>query len=469
MGWSLAKGVVKWTGIVVLGLLALALLLAAIGFAINARDEELSPRAKALLAPPPNPYKAEDNIYLALAGFDAPSGSSITAAGQARIDQYNEKAAALPFDLAAASEPTVPGRLTFNGDVTFCQPLTASPWRDIPPHRDDVERLIADNAELYERYQGLPRLAGYYDTARPSYLAPTVSKVQGPRKLLLARVVLRLRSDDPALRRAALSELNDEIQLWRRVLTGHGDLISKMVAIVYLQGDYLLLADFIADAGAVVPTGPADGDALVPLFPLSDWNIADAFRFEFQGQDYMFRDLAARSSRGLISQDESPWARISNWLGAPFYKLHATENLFAEGDGELIAVTPVDPINTPQIRKWAADPGPGSSGVRLVYNPVGKILSTIWRPALEDYPLRAFDGAAFQRMVRLSYEIRRQRIPVADIPGFMREHPEWATHPGGGRPFRWDPNIRELRLQTLAHESPDRRFSILVWQAPAGH
>jgi hypothetical protein len=46
----------------------------------------LSPQAKALLRPPPNPYKPEDNIYIAIAGFDAPPGESVTAAGVAKVD-----------------------------------------------------------------------------------------------------------------------------------------------------------------------------------------------------------------------------------------------------------------------------------------------------------------------------------------------------------------------------------------------
>jgi uncharacterized SAM-binding protein YcdF (DUF218 family) len=72
------------------GALALfALLLAALG--INAFDERPSPQALALLQPPENPYRPEENIYVALAGFDAPAGQSVVAAGQAKIAHYNER------------------------------------------------------------------------------------------------------------------------------------------------------------------------------------------------------------------------------------------------------------------------------------------------------------------------------------------------------------------------------------------
>ncbi len=71
-------------------------------------------------------------------------------------------------------------------------------------------------------------------------------------------------------------------------------------------------------------------------------------------------------------------------------------------------------------------------------------------------------------MVRLSYEIRRQRVPVADIAEFMRQHPEWATQPADGQPLLWNPNARELRLRTLVRQAADRRFSTRVWESPAG-
>jgi hypothetical protein len=38
--WRVVRGVLKWSGITALGLLALALLLFAVAFLINARDEE---------------------------------------------------------------------------------------------------------------------------------------------------------------------------------------------------------------------------------------------------------------------------------------------------------------------------------------------------------------------------------------------------------------------------------------------
>src|SRR5438477_5862256 len=67
------------------------LFLAVLVIAINAFDEDLSPEAKALLQAPPNPYQAEENLYLALIGFDAPQGEPLVAAAQTRITGYDRE------------------------------------------------------------------------------------------------------------------------------------------------------------------------------------------------------------------------------------------------------------------------------------------------------------------------------------------------------------------------------------------
>jgi hypothetical protein len=77
--------------------------------------------------------------------------------------------------------------------------------------------------------------------------------------------------------------------------------------------------------------------------------------------------------------------------------------------------------------------------------------------------LRAYDAAAFKRLVRLGWEIRNQKIDDKSIPSFMQRHPEWATHPVDGKPFVWDEKTREIAVQPLGKQPKDRRFSIPVW------
>src|SRR5256885_12557297 len=65
--------------------------------------------------------------------------------------------------------------------------------------------------------------------------------------------------------------------------------------------------------------------------------------------------------------------------------------------------------------------------VWLSYNPIGQILAAIPAQGLTGYAPRAWDGAALQRLVRLSYEIRRQGIEPAGIPAFLARRSEEHT------------------------------------------
>jgi hypothetical protein len=231
--WRVMRRVLKWSGITVLGLLALALLLFATAFIINAHDEQLSPQARALLTPPPNPYKPEDNIFLALVGADAPPGESVIAAGLTKISSYNQRVDAWMRNPSLVAQegfllpPENPQRLAFKGDCGFVKPLQESLWQTIPPHREQVEKLLADNRELYQRYLALHEMHGYYETARPSWLVPPMPWSLRERKIFLAEYVLRARSGDPAQRHQALGDLPDDVRLWRRIFTGEGALVSR--------------------------------------------------------------------------------------------------------------------------------------------------------------------------------------------------------------------------------------------------
>jgi hypothetical protein len=465
------KRVLKWAGIGVLALLGLGVALSLIGFAINLRDEPLTSQAQALLVPPPNPYAPADNIYFALVGFEAPEGTAPFEAGQARIEHYNAKlSVASFFNPESVHEAAPPGLLQFQGSLDFVQPLNRSVWRDAPSHAAEVQKLLRDNAALYARYRALHHLAGFYNTARPSFLEPVVFReVNSTHKLFLADSALRIRGGEPQ-RGQAFSELGEDVLLWRRVLTGHGELISKMIAIAYLQGDALLVADVVADPAVSLPASPTDADALAPLFPLADWDIADAFLGEFRSQELLMRSLGAQSASAAVWAPGHPtlWDRFTSWWTMRFFKPQATVNLFARMDSQLRSLAAVDPANTARLQSW--DPAsqyiPPASWARLTYNPVGRILATIGKPVMREYPLRASDGAALQRLVRLGYEIRRQRISELQIPAFMAQHAEWATHPGDAHPFLWNPPARALSLRPLAPQTTPRRFAIAVWGAP---
>lgn len=474
--WRPARRILKWCGIMVGSLALAALVLFALAFATNTRDEPLTSQAQALLQLPSDPTRPEDNIYLAMRGFDAPAGQSVTAAGEARIEHYNQGIDALLRDPTPARVATLrahdPHRLAFRGDLSFLHPLEGSVWSEAEEHRQEIEKLLDDNSELYRRYLELLPMRGYHETARASEFVPFPSAPNEVRKLFLAAIALHMRSVFARERERALADLEGDVQLWRVVLTAGGALPSKMLSIAYLQSDYLLLADLIADSQAL-PGGEPEADFLVPVFDLKDWDIGSAFAAEYRMTASALRRTDELSSSTLGADGAQhggfrTWlTRTENRITGHFLKINATENLFAR--------------QTARQMLAAADPGKSRESTReawlledqsvwtlpLSYNPVGKVLAAVATPAYDNYPRRAWDAAALQRLVRVGYEIRRRRIDAAGIPGFLQGHPEWSTHPADGRPFLWTARTGELRVQTLARYPTGRRFGIRVWQALA--
>src|SRR6516225_10380829 len=278
----------KWLGIGVLALTALACVLFLGALLVNARDEALTPEVRALLTSPPNPYGDQDNAYVALQGFDAPPAESVIAAGEARIEHYNRNIDAALRDSSAVSLEGLAAkdahRLAFKGDVSFIRPLESSVWNEAPQYDQQIEALLQDNHELLERYLDLILLRGYYETARPSALTPYPAAPNEVRRLFLAQLALQMRARSRLQRQLALAELEGDIQLWRRVLTGEGTLLWKMLAIAFLQSDYLLLGDLIADPETDLALSEAYAESLVPLFDLRDFDIGTAFAAEFRVQ-----------------------------------------------------------------------------------------------------------------------------------------------------------------------------------------
>jgi alpha-ketoglutarate-dependent taurine dioxygenase len=148
-----------------------------------------------------------------------------------------------------------------------------------------------------------------------------------------------------------------------------------------------------------------------------------------------------------------------------FFKLNATENTSAARAARWAALADSDSSQFYRTRdanrEWFKDNDLHFS-LGFLYNPIGKILVAIATPQNDTYSLRVYDVAAYQRLVNLSYELRRQHIATADVAPFLLAHPEWSTHPVDGKPFRWNPETAELAVNTLAEHPKDQRFSVFV-------
>ena len=459
-------------GAIGLGSFVLLILLAC--FVINFFDTSLSAESNGLLASPPYLYPSEDNIYVALAGLDGPSQTSVVDTGNARIEAYNQALDSMQVDPDAAvafSKRADSSTFTFNGDLKL-QPLTSSIWTYAKSHRADITALLTSNQELYQRYLVMQRLHGYYETARPSILAPRFYVPPPLRALFLADISARIQTGTRSQKRAALDDLGQDLQMWQVVLKGDGAFLSKMIAVASLHADFLVLADVIADPNA----GPAllDGKqgSVISPFALSDWKIGKVFNAEFRAEAPLIRSIPFTNSAAAGNS-----ARLSSWWKRPwsafqmhFFRLNATENLNAAQMTQVANLSESDPARFSQsleaYRGWLKRNETLWSPT-ILYNPVGKILVWSWATTHEDYPMRAFDVAALQRLVYLAYQLRVQRIDTSDVAAFLLQHPEWSTHPIDAKPFRWSPATGELAVNTAARYRDARRFSVTFRLAPA--
>jgi len=451
------------------GLLVFAVLLALVWTILNSFDAPLSEQAKALLAPPPNPYRADENIYLAMAGLEDAEDRPIVEMGQERIEAYNQALDSTLLNPELALELNKKwnaAKLTLSGKLELGPQRTTSIWNDVKGHRQELATLLASNQKLYQRYLSLHHLHGYYETARPSYSAPAIYAPQQVRILFLADIANRVQTGAPQRQREALTELQQDLQMWRSVLKGHGTLIGKMVAAASLHGDLILLADFIQDPSSDLGSLDEALDPLALPFDPRDYRIGNAFASEFRGTASVYKTITAGNELVGTTLPSSWRQRAWNAFQAHFFKVNATENMGAALAAHWVALGDSDPsqfnLNRDAYREWLASNELHLSPAFL-YNPIGKLLVKLSVSQNDGYSLRVYDVAAYQRLVYLLLQLKRQHIARADVPAYLKAHTEWSTHPVDGRPFDWNAQLSELSVDTLAEHPKEQRFSV-IWR-----
>ena len=455
--------------------LALPLALFVVWFGINAFDEQPSALARSLLARPPNLVPTEQNLYLAFAGFDAPSGEPVIEAGERRVAAYDrafDEIRVNPDAAARVDARETRDRLAFRGDATAWPVLRASIWALAKSKRADLEALRSENAELLGRYRSLQSLQGYYETARPSYWLPPFYVPAAVRSLYLADLASRLQVTSLDARRAALAELRQDLRLWTTVLHGEGGVISKLLAATGIHADLLLLGDFVTDPAADPASLGAELEEELRPAPAAAWRIGEAYAEEFRARTpiYSAVPLANSPVAGSSARPDGWWERLSNRLQVHFFKRDATENLDAELARRLRELAEGDPVDYSARRRaheaWVRKEL-GFNLARLVYNPVGRTLITVSTTTPDDYPARLYDVAALQRLVFAAYQVRLRGLPADAVPSLLAANREWGTHPVDHAPLRWDDATRTLSVVTVGKHPAGSRFG-LVLEVPAG-
>jgi hypothetical protein len=460
--------IARITAKLALGLVAFALLFVLACFILNSFDAPLSEQAKALLTPPPNPFPADQNLYLAMAGMEGPGDRPIVELGQERIDAYNKKLDSIGLDpdrIFSLDDHWGAGRLKLNGKLEPGSPRSSSIWASTKTHRQEIAAMLAANQQLYQRYLSLHYLRGYYETARPSYMAPLVFSTPQIRTVFLSDVANRIQTGTPTQQREGLADLQRDLQMWRVVLKGDGTLISKMLSVAFLHGDMILLADLVTDPSFnSSPLEDLLDPTLLPFDP-NDYRIGNTFAAEFRNIAPVYKSITAANE--LVGRQlPSSWLqRARNGFQAHFFKTNATENMAARIVARWVSLGDSEPSGFEQSRQsyleWRDKEGPHLAP-NYIYNPVGKILVTPIGTQYDGYPQRVYDVSAYQRLIYLAYQLKRQHTATADVPAFLKAHPDWSTHPVDGKPFQWNADTGELTVNTLGEHPKDQRFSVIL-------
>ena len=460
--------IARITAKIFVGITAFLLVIVLVLFLVNSFDTPLTDHAKALLVSPPNPYPSDQNIYLAMAGLDGPGDRPIAEMGQERILGYDQALDSMlprgevPTDLELKWSST---RIQFSGKLAVGSPRASSIWNDVKSHRKDIAASLVANDQLYQRYLTLHHLKGYYETARPSFMAPVIVLPQYLRVLFLADVATRIQTGALSQQRDALSDLQRDIQLWQSVLRGDGNLISKMVPVAWLHGDLILLGDLITDPSIHLKSLDDLLDSILVPWDLKNYRIGNAFAAEYRARSIFYGTITTTNEMfGAFASSSWP-TRVWSAFQAHFFKPNTTENLDAEFTARRIALADSEPSEFERNRQtyedWLAKDGPHLSP-SYIYNPMGKTLVSLSAAQKENYSLRAYDVAAYQRLVYLVFQLKRQHIATADVGSFMQAHPDWSTHPVDGKPFQWNSASGEIAVNTLGDHPKEQRFSVVL-------
>lgn len=467
------RNTARWLTQGVLLVVGLLFLLVAAFLVVNAFDESLSPEAAALRARRPNPYTAEDNLDIALLAFDRPQAASALAYAQARMSALQEDERELYNNPRSDSPRTeLPGQLKYQEQGNrLCSFMTADCWTTLGSRTGDIQARLDANRELYRRYLALFGAKGYYEV-EPENIYNFLFFPGEVRHLFLADVALQVKTGTPAAQRQALALLQQDCAMLRRILVGDSELTRKLMSVRLLQVTYALLADIVADPNVDVAGLSTGIEAILNTVQESDWRVGRAYAYEFRHGAHLMEMVHARPAQESFLEfwarmDDDPdvhpprahwWTPILVRVDRYAYQHNATLNLLAEKSLRYAQVADTEPgrlLSVQQAhRQWAA--GITKLGWRYFYNPLGKFEVAMSGILDDDLVLGVYDVLAYERLVKLSYEIRKGGIKRDGIGQFIAAHPELAKHVVTGEPAAWNSAKREL---SIVPARPDSFFS----------
>lgn len=437
----------KWVGISLVVLLALFI-------GINAFDETLDPGAAAIWNAK-SKIKPEDNAYFYWSGMRTAISNNPGEVGRQCVSaQLKAAAAAVEAAAEFSGLDNIPECREQNVLKVLEDKNITCEWRKRPclnqyfEQRAAIDRLVAENQVLMERYGHLLEFKQFDDT---HYLHPTVvSPTTFPVRLYQAVSASRLQDGDSS---SFIRRTQNETRFYRLILTSDSSLLSKMIGAAGLERTSRLVSDAVkADPQLAQQQSTALLGIVSPL-TLKERSLGTAMEGE------------ARFSAYALSPDSMK--KRSFW-GAMLYGLTVKKNASANFIYRNLSVwrelseLPTEKYSEAEKSALGQLTTPWRDGyLRMVYNPVGKVLASIGSESYANYPRRMIDMDGLLRLTSLQIQIAAQQIPESEITTFLQSAAPQFRDPYTGQPLQWEKS-RGIYFKGYGKVIPDQDGIISV-------
>lgn len=464
----------KLTRKIFLFLLFFLLLFFALLIAVNGIKSSPSAANVWLSQAPANPYADSDNLFLARAAIDIPEMDNRLTEAKNRIlqkTQWDEAKAygKLTPQQVAAGEPQF-AVINFVKSIEWCNPVKRPCLDAIEKQHTSIQTSQSANRLLLQRYLELPQFKGAYDTTPANLYAPYFpSKTHNIRLLFLAHVGDRFLHGTDQNRANALKELASDIGVWKKSIADHSSLIDKMVASIALHQSLALAGEIINH-----PRFDAQRDADLLEAALQEDTVPDfsmvwghEFRFGHQSLNNITAQGLYEDSALFFEKDYAASSSLQQLAGKAllwFFDPVDTQNRRADFFMQLMDASKRPPSQSLQAQKALLAQVADSSGFGwgLLRNPVGKTIHNAFTPDFTIYSQRIYDVFAYQKLVRLAYQWRKQQLtPDARSAQLAANHTQ-AQHPASQVPFTYDTATHTLQMKALQPKD-GHRYDVVVF------
>lgn len=407
--------VLKALGVILLSVIVLAVLLYAVGVAVNWRDKPPTAQALAMqaLIDESRAIPDEQNAYVYVLGFGASADEDVRQVGARRaawlrevnIDPKRLKDDPGPFaSNLGSSKPLATVRVR-------CSERQTARCRDSFDEASGVIRDPAEDRQL-ARYRELLKLERWGDVVPedPRTPLPPFGDIVNAQRLYFLDLRQRVSTASPAEIRAALAA---DLHFWRRALASSGILISKMIAVACVRQHFYM------------------GNLVLRQFPKERVleAVPDEWRQEFHGEELSMRRAMAgewafgagvmrnwQQAQELFSDDWSGdststfGGRLVSSLARPFYQPQDQKNYLA-AQYETFAESFEVPLEKyPAAVEAILERDVPEIGFH-VYNPVGHIFRALMEPLVSpSYAMRVGATEGMRRAALLTTELRARGV-----------------------------------------------------------